>query len=119
MIEGGDQRLQASERAAVGAVAATRSVHFAFDEPRVLEDLQVLRDGGRGEWNFIGKLTGDADVLCEKRIQDSNARWVSDCFAELGELLFRLVTGRWRFRDSVGRATILGRTRLDTLSHFV
>ena len=56
------------------AVADTRTVDLASNQPRFLEDLQMLRDGGLREVEPVDNLAANALVVAGEQPKDLDAR---------------------------------------------
>jgi len=68
------------------AVANARAVDVAADEPRVLQDLEVLGDCGLREGQLVDDVAADASVPAHEETEDLHASRVTHGLAEQREL---------------------------------
>ena len=76
--QSGEIGAQRSERLAVEAVAGARSLHRAGDQPRLLQHLDMLRDGGLGQRQHPHDLAAQAGVALRERPQYSEPRRMAE-----------------------------------------
>jgi hypothetical protein len=85
--ESADERLEAAKALRVDAVAGPRAIDLALDEARLLEDLEVLRDGGLGQWELVHDLAADTRASSCEKADDLHSRRVSEGLRHCGELV--------------------------------
>lgn len=86
-LQASDERLDATKRSGVDAVADARAVYVATDETCILEDLQVLRDSRLGERQLVHDIAAYAHILADQNAEDLHAGGVSNRFGEPRELI--------------------------------
>jgi hypothetical protein len=80
----GDQPFEFLEPGRVRAVADARPIHLALNEPRLAEDLQVLRDGGLREVHRTDELAADTAAPRQEQPQKLHPSWMGECPGQLG-----------------------------------
>ncbi|MGC4087767.1 MAG: hypothetical protein QM756_07695 [Polyangiaceae bacterium] len=89
-IKGSNQGFEAAHGPRLDAVADPWPVYLTANQPALLQDLQMLRDGRLRERQLLYDLTANTCVLAHQDAQDLNARWVPERLRQLGQLIIRL-----------------------------
>ena len=84
--------MQLGEPLAARAVAGAQPLDLADDQTRVLQHLQVLRDGRLRERQLVDELAAVAGVVGEQQPQDAHAGRVAERLREQRELTSRCST---------------------------
>lgn len=82
ILNNGDEGLQATEAIEIDAIPGFGTA----DETSVLQDSEVLGDGGLRKREFINDLAADSSFFAGKEPENSNPGWVADGFGETTEL---------------------------------
>ena len=82
VLEAPDERLQPAQRAGLDAVADPGTVDLPADEPRLLQHLEVLGDGGLGERELVDDVTADARLAADEQAEDLDPGGVADRLGE-------------------------------------
>jgi hypothetical protein len=75
-----NERAEAPERVRFHAVADARPVDVPADEASVLQDLEVLGNGGLCERKLLHDIATNAALLTEQQAKYLYASWMSDGF---------------------------------------
>lgn len=82
-----DQLLEFNHRLFVDAVADARSVDFALNQARFLQDFQVLRNCRLSQRHLFDDLAAHAGRSVEQQSHDPHASWMGQSPRQLGHFL--------------------------------
>ena len=85
------QRLEPAECARLDAVTDARAIDVTADEPGVLENLEVLRDGALGQRQFVHDVAADTGVPANQDPKDLDASRMPEGLGESCQLIVGVV----------------------------
>src|SRR5450759_63403 len=86
------QGLESSKRVVVDAVADSGTVLVAADQPRILEDSEVLGNRRLGQGKFSNYLTANPRLFPRQHAENTHPGRVTDGLCQFGEFFVRLGT---------------------------
>jgi hypothetical protein len=89
-LETSDEGLETTQHPGLDAVADARAVDVPSDEAGLLEDLEVLRDGGLGEGKLAHDVAAHAGLAAFQESKDGDPGRVANGLGEERQLLVRL-----------------------------